>query len=53
MPAMHKCCIRDLKILDAAALKNAVTSERAWVVTATTNLKICVVQAVAETSNNK
>ena len=26
---------RDLKILDAAALKNAVTSERAWVVTAT------------------
>ena len=27
--------IRDLKILDAAALKNAVTSERAWVVTAT------------------
>ena len=26
---------RDLKILDAAALKNAVTSEREWVVTAT------------------
>ena len=26
---------RDLKILDAAVLKNAVTSERAWVVTAT------------------
>ena len=26
---------RDLKILDAAALKNAITSERAWVVTAT------------------
>ena len=26
---------RDLKILDAAAFKNAVTSERAWVVTAT------------------
>ena len=26
---------RDLKILDAVALKNAVTSERAWVVTAT------------------
>ena len=26
---------RDLKILDAAALKNAVASERAWVVTAT------------------
>ena len=33
-------CIRDLKILDAAALKNAVTSERAWVENATkTNLK--------------
>ena len=27
--------IRDLKILDAAALKNTVTSERVWVVTAT------------------
>ena len=27
--------IRDLKILDAEALKNAVASERAWVVTAT------------------
>ena len=26
---------RDLKILDAAAFKNAITSERAWVVTAT------------------
>ena len=26
---------RDLTILDAAAFKNAVTSERAWVVTAT------------------
>ena len=26
---------RDLKILDTAAFKNAVTSERAWVVTAT------------------
>ena len=38
--------IRDLKILAAAALKNAVMSERAWVVSATfsegkTNLKIC------------
>lgn len=26
---------RDLKTLDAVALKNALTSERAWVVTAT------------------
>ena len=31
--------IRDLKILDAAAFKNAVTSERAWVMTAAPPLR--------------
>ena len=34
-PSPFKVFNRDLKILDAAAFKNAVTSERAWVVTAT------------------
>ena len=34
-PASSASSNRDLKILDAAAFKKAVTSERAWVVTAT------------------